>query len=176
MKIRTLFPGTFDPIHYGHIDIAQRAARLFDEVVVAVYDRPLKSLLLTPEDRLKIVKLAFQDIPNIQVVGYNGLTVDFCRSIKAQVIVRGLRVFSDFEHEFRMALANKHLAPDIDVVVFITSEEHTFISSTTVREVASLGGDVSSMVPPYVEELLTTQFGGKQNEHLKMDYMTSLRE
>lgn len=176
MKIRALFPGTFDPIHYGHIDIAQRAARIFDEVIVAVYDRPLKSLLLTPEDRLKMVTLAFQDILNIQVVGYNGLTVDFCRSIKAQIIVRGLRVFSDFEHEFRMALANKHLAPDIDVVVFITSEEHTFISSTTVREVASLGGDVSSMVPPYVEELLKTRFGGKQSEQLKMNYITSLRE
>ena len=107
MNIRALFPGTFDPVHYGHIDIATRAARLFDEVIVAVYDRPLKSLLLSPKDRIKMVKIAFQEIPNIQVVGYNGLTVDFCRVINAQVIVRGLRVFSDFEHEFRMALANR---------------------------------------------------------------------
>jgi len=176
MNIRALFPGTFDPIHFGHMDIALRASRVFDEVIVAVYDRPLKSLLLPPEERMRMVKLAFQDNKNIEVVGYNGLTVDFCRTINAQVIVRGLRVFSDFEHEFRMALANKHLASEIDVVVFITSEEHTFISSTTVREVASLGGDVSSMVPPYVEELLKAQFIGKQNEHLKMNYVTSLRE
>jgi pantetheine-phosphate adenylyltransferase len=152
--VRALFPGTFDPIHHGHIDIATRAARLFDEVVVAVYDRPLKSLMFLPEERIALVTQALQDTPRIRVVSYSGMTVDFCRQIDAQVIVRGLRVFSDFEFEFRMALANHRLAPDIESIALITAEEHTFLSSSTVREIASLGGDVSSMVPPYVNKAL----------------------
>jgi pantetheine-phosphate adenylyltransferase len=123
-----------------------------------------------------MVEIAFVDVPNIRVIGYNGLTVNFCQKIGAQVIVRGLRVFSDFEHEFRMALTNKHLTPDIEVIALITSEEHMFISSTTVREVASLDGDVSSMVPPHVAEYVNTRFQGKHSDALKMDYMTSLRE
>jgi pantetheine-phosphate adenylyltransferase len=152
--VRALFPGTFDPIHYGHIDIATRAARLFDEVVVAVYDKPLKTLLFSPEERISLVQESFKDEPRIRVVGYSGLTVDFCRQIEAQVMVRGLRVFSDFEFEFRMALANNRLAPDIEIVALITHEAHTFLSSTTVREIAMLHGDVSTMVPPHVEAAL----------------------
>jgi pantetheine-phosphate adenylyltransferase len=148
---RAIFPGTFDPIHYGHIDIATRAARLFDELIIAVYDRPLKSLMFPPEERISLVTETFKDNPKVRVMGYSGLTVDFCRSHDAQVIVRGLRVFSDFEFEFRMALANHRLAPDIESVAFITDEDHTFLSSSTVREIASLGGDVSSMVPLHVQ-------------------------
>jgi pantetheine-phosphate adenylyltransferase len=156
--VRAVFPGTFDPIHYGHIDIVNRATRLFDEVVVAVYDKPLKSLLFPPEVRLQLVRKSFNGEPKITVMGYSGLTVEFCKSIDAQVIVRGLRVFSDFEYEFRMGLANHRLAPEIEVIAFITAEEHTFLSSTTVREIASLGGDVSSMVPPHVGEALAKRF------------------
>ncbi|MCJ7432394.1 MAG: pantetheine-phosphate adenylyltransferase [Anaerolineales bacterium] len=149
--VRALFPGTFDPITYGHMDIATRAARLFDEVVMAVYDRPLKGLMFLPEERIGLVREAFKDNPKIQVVGYSGLTIEFARKVDAQVIVRGLRVFSDFEFEFRMALANQRLAPDIETVALITAEQHTFLSSSTVREIAALNGDVSSMVPLHVE-------------------------
>jgi pantetheine-phosphate adenylyltransferase len=156
--IRAVFPGTFDPIHYGHIDIAHRASRIFDELVVAVYDKPLKSLLFMPEVRIDLVRTAFEDYPKIKVMGYSGMTVEFCRTIGAQAIVRGLRVFSDFEYEFRMALANHRLAPEIELIALITAEEHTFLSSTTVREIASLGGDVSSMVPAHVDAALKKQF------------------
>jgi pantetheine-phosphate adenylyltransferase len=152
--VRALFPGTFDPIHYGHMDIAFRASRLFDEVVMAVYDKPLKSLMFSPEERIGLVTKAFEDNPKVKVTGYSGLTVDFARQIQAHVIVRGLRVFSDFEFEFRMGLANQRLASDIETVAFITAEQHTFLSSSTVREIASLQGDVSSMVPPHVEKAL----------------------
>ena len=156
--VRAVFPGTFDPIHLGHIDIVYRATQLFDELVVAVYDRPLKSLLFPPEQRIDLVTQSFLDNPKISVMGYSGLTVEYCRSIRASVIVRGLRVFSDFEYEFRMALANHRLAPEIELVALITAEEHTFLSSSTVREIASLGGDVSSMVPPHVEAALKSRF------------------
>ncbi len=148
--VRAFFPGSFDPIHYGHIDIADRASRLFDELIIAVYDKPLKSLLFTPEERIALAEEAFAHNPKIRVTGYNTLTVDACRSANAQVIVRGLRVFSDFEFEFRMALANQRLAHDIESAALITKEEHTFISSSTVKEIAMLDGDVSSMVPPHV--------------------------
>ncbi len=156
--VRAVFPGTFDPIHYGHIDIARRASRLFDEVIMAVYNRPLKNLLFSPQERLDLVSRTFLAEPKFTVVGYSGLTVEFCKNVGAQVIVRGLRVFSDFEHEFRMALANHRLFPDIEMVALITSEQHTFLSSSTVREIASLGGDVTSMVPPYVAEALQAKF------------------
>jgi len=156
--VKALFPGTFDPIHFGHIDIAERASKLFSEIIVAVYDKPLKNLLLSPEERLFLTKETLKHIPNLVVVGYSGLTVAFAQKIKAQVIVRGLRVFSDFEHEFRMALANHHLAPEIELVALITSDRHTFLSSTTVREVASLGGDISMMVPRLVHDALNKRF------------------
>ncbi|MBN1305758.1 MAG: pantetheine-phosphate adenylyltransferase [Anaerolineales bacterium] len=152
--VRALFPGSFDPIHYGHIDIAERASRLFDEIVMAVYDRPLKSLLFSPEERIDLVKETLSNNKKIRVIGYSGLTVDVCRQVDAQVIIRGLRVFSDFEFEFRMALANHRLAQDIEMVAFITAEEHTFLSSSTVKEIASLNGDVSSMLPDIVEQKL----------------------
>jgi pantetheine-phosphate adenylyltransferase len=153
-----LFPGTFDPIHYGHINIANRAANLFDEVIVAVYAREQENILFSPQERLSLAQESFMDSKNITVTTYTGLTVNFAKKVGAQSIVRGLRVFSDFEYEFRMALANNRLEPDVDVIALITSEEHTFLSSTTVREIAALGGDVSSMVPKHVQKALIKRF------------------
>ncbi len=163
--VRALFPGTFDPIHYGHIDIASRAARLFDEVIMAVYDRPLKSLMFGPEERMALVTQAFKDQPRIRVMGYSGLTVTFARKMQAQVIVRGLRVFSDFEFEFRMALANQRIGTDIETVALITAEQHTFLSSSTVKEIATLGGDVSSMIPPFVDQALRSKVTSLGDQH-----------
>lgn len=156
--IRAIYPGTFDPIHQGHIDIAERASRLFDEVIVAVFDKPLKNLLFSPKDRLDFARQTFENHSKIKVMGYSGLTVEFCRQIDAQVIVRGLRVFSDFEFEFRNALANHHLAPEVEIIALITNQEHTFLSSSTVREIAALGGDITGMVPPHVALALKNRF------------------
>jgi pantetheine-phosphate adenylyltransferase len=176
LRIRALFPGTFDPIHYGHVDIARRGANLFDELVVGVYDRPIKSLLFSPEERMALVESELADISNVTVMGYQGLTVDFCHEIDAKVIIRGLRVFSDFEHEFRMALANHRLAPDVEVVPLITSEDHTFLTGTTVREIASLGGDVSDFVSPDVAKALKRRFDELGDEGSGMFSISSLRD
>ena len=150
-----VFPGTFDPIHYGHINISYRAAKLFTEVIVAVYDKPLKNLLFTPEERISMAEEVYKGHPQIRVMGYSGLTVDFCKKIGAGVLVRGLRVFSDFEHEFRIALANQRLDPSVEMISFITQEQHTFLSASTVKEIAMLGGDVTTFVPPNVLRALT---------------------
>jgi pantetheine-phosphate adenylyltransferase len=155
---RAIYPGTFDPIHNGHIDIVQRTVKIFDELVVAVYDRPMKSLFFDTQERLTLVQEALRGVPRVSCVRYNCLTIDLAKQLQAEVVVRGLRVFSDFELEFRMALTNKRLAPDVEVVCFITSEEHTFLSSSTVKEVASLGGDVTGMVPNHVAQALTARF------------------
>jgi len=170
-----VFPGTFDPIHYGHINIAKRAADLFDEVIVAVYARDQSNILFPPEQRLALVEESFKNVGNISVTAYTGLTVKFVKEIGARAMIRGLRVFSDFEYEFRMALANNRLEPEIDVIALITSEEHTFLSSTTVREIAALGGDVSSMVPPNVEKALKERFHTLGSDQ-KVVPLTSLRD
>ncbi len=158
MSQRAIFPGSFDPIHNGHIDIARRAAGIFDELIFCVYATPQKNILFSFEERKAMAEKAFADVPNIRVEGYTGLTVDYAREVGAKCMVRGLRVFSDFDYEFRMALANKKLAPDIETISLITSHEHTFISSSTVKEVIALGGDVSGMVPDFVEEALLRKF------------------
>lgn len=157
---RAVYPGSFNPIHNGHIDIITRAARLFDEVIVAVYETPAKAALFTAAERIELIEFECRqrDLTNVKVASFSGLTVNYVKSVDAFVIIRGLRVFSDFEFEFRMALANRRLAPEIEVISFIASEETVHISSSTVREIASLHGDVSSFVPPHVEKALIKRY------------------
>lgn len=145
-----IYPGTFDPIHNGHIDIARRAAGLFDRVVVGVYDRPNKNILFPVAERVVMVRAALQDVPNVTITSYSGLTVDFVRQQGAQVIVRGLRVISDFEMEYQMALTTRRLAPDVDMICLMTSLEYAFLSSSIVKDVALAGGDVTQFVPAHV--------------------------
>lgn len=173
---RAIFPGSFNPIHYGHIDIARRALRMFDEVTMAVYVHPGKPGLFSGEERIALIREALKDEPRVQVASYNRLTVDYAREVGAQAIVRGLRVFSDFELEFRMALANRRLAPEIEIVNFIAAEEHLHISSSTIREIASLGGDVSSMTPPHVEQALRRRFKELQEQGVTSSFMVSLND
>ena len=150
-----LYPGSFDPVTNGHLDIAKRAAKLFDEVVMAVYSVPdNKKLLFTTEERIALVKESLNGYSNIRVVGYSGLTVDFAREINAQVMIRGLRMVSDFEREFEMALMNKKLAPDIELVTLMSSLEHQFLSSSLLKEAVKLGGAPDSFVPSHVGEAL----------------------
>lgn len=163
---RALYPGTFDPVHYGHLDLMKRACELFDELIVGVYDhaRPSKSILFPIEDRIAMIETALEGHKNISIIPYSSLTVDFAREVGARIIIRGLRVFSDFEFEFRLALANQRLAPEIENVNLMTREQHTFLSGTIVREIASLGGDVSSMVPPNVAQALYARFAGSNGD------------
>jgi pantetheine-phosphate adenylyltransferase len=173
---RVVYPGTFDPAHFGHIDIVLRAARTFDEVIVAVYAFPAKKLLFDLEERVAMLERVLRGVTNVRVDRYSGLTVDYVRQAGASAMIRGLRVFSDFELEFRMALANRRLAPEIEVVNFIADEKHLHISSTTVREIASLGGDVSSMVPPEIAAALKEKFNDPNRDGAGTNYVVSLQD
>lgn len=142
-----IYPGAFDPITNGHLDIAIRAAKLFQRLVVGVYDNPAKDLLFTTEERLDLVRQAVADLPNVEVESFSGLTVDFARKVGAQTIVRGLRIGADFEREFEMALMNKNLFPDCELVCLMTNLTYQFVSSSLLKEVASLGGNIDDLVP-----------------------------
>lgn len=176
MTKRAVYPGTFDPVHYGHVDLISRAAALFDELYVAVYDheKPTKNVLFSVDERVQMIEDTLGELDNVRIVPFSGLLVDFANEIGAQVIVRGLRVFSDFEFEFRSALANQRLAPEIETVSLMTREENSFLSGTTVREIASLGGDVSSMVPPNVAEALYARYNNEDSP--VMPSLSSLRD
>ncbi|MBS1252288.1 MAG: Phosphopantetheine adenylyltransferase [Anaerolineales bacterium] len=148
--VTALFPATFDPITNGHVDIAERAAAIFERVIMAVFDHnhPIKSPLFSTQERLDMVVEAVSHLDNVGVSAYCGLTAEYARSESALVLIRGLRVVSDFESEFKMAHMNRQLAPEIETVCLMASPENAFLSSSLVKEVALLGGDVSDMVPP----------------------------
>lgn len=154
-----LYPGSFDPVTMGHVDVTTRAAALFDKVIVAVYATPSKSLLFDADERVSLFSESVQNLPNVEVIKFEGLVVRLAEDLKVEVIVRGLRSGSDFEYEFDMAFMNRRLAPNIDMAFFMTSQEYMFISSSLLKEVARLGGDVTGMVPPHVAEAVYTKFG-----------------
>ncbi|MCH7739480.1 MAG: pantetheine-phosphate adenylyltransferase [Chloroflexi bacterium] len=156
---KAIFPGTFDPVTNGHVDVARRAAHLFDEVVVAVYDAPPKNVMFNTEERVELFKIALGDESAIEVRPFTGLTVDLAHELDAPILVRGLRIGLDFEHEREMALVWRKLAPDVEVIMLIASLEHQYVSSTRVKEIASLGADVSSFVPAHVERALLQRIG-----------------
>lgn len=150
MGCKALYPGTFDPITNGHHDLVRRASRIFDHVVIAIAANPNKAPLLPLEKRVELARTVVAELPNVEVVGYTGLTVDFARAKGLSVIIRGLRAVSDFEFEFQLANMTRHLATDIETVFMTPQEQFTFISSTLVREIGLLGGDVSGFVHPAV--------------------------
>ena len=145
-----LYPGSFDPVTNGHIDIAERAARLFPTLFIGIFETPKKEVLLPIEDREALFQKSVAHIPNLKIISFSGLVVDCARSIGASVIVRGLRMNTDFEYEFEMALMNRKLAPDLDVVCLMTSLEYQFLSSSLLKEIAKLGGNIDSFVPKHV--------------------------
>jgi pantetheine-phosphate adenylyltransferase len=157
--ITALYPGSFDPVTLGHVDVATRAAALFEKVIIAVYATPSKNLLFSTDERVDLFNNAVRDMPNVEVRPFEGLVVRFAQEIGAAVIVRGLRSGSDFEYEYEMAFMNRKLAPDVDMVSFMTSQEHMFVSSSLLKEVARLGGDITGMVPPLVADAVYAKFG-----------------
>jgi pantetheine-phosphate adenylyltransferase len=161
MKITAIYPGTFDPITNGHTDLVRRAARLFDEVIVAVAANPQKQPLFPLEDRVRMAREVLAGVPGVRVEGFESLLVDFMRAQGARVVLRGLRAVSDFEFEFQLAGMNRRLAPEIETVFLTPSEQEMFISASLVKEVAVLGGDVSAFVDPRVLAALTRKIRGR---------------
>ncbi|AFV01956.1 MULTISPECIES: pantetheine-phosphate adenylyltransferase [unclassified Dehalobacter] len=153
-----IYPGTFDPVTNGHLDILHRAIYLFDRVIVAVASESNKQTLFSLEERQKLLRCETSDMENVEVMSFGGLTVDFARECEAIALIRGLRAMTDFEYEFQLALMNKKLAPDIETVFLMTKSEYSFISSSSIKSAASLQGDVSGLVPPNVEKAMIQKY------------------
>jgi len=162
--ITALYPGTFDPVHNGHLDITCRSSQLWDRVIVAIYDRSSKKLMFDTQERVELFAEAIQGWPNVEVMSYQGLTVDFAREVGAKVMVRGLRAITDFEFEFQIALTNKQLDPSVEFCALMTSQQHTFLSATILKEIALLGGDISKMCPPNVQAALAQRARERDSE------------
>ncbi len=156
-----IYPGSFDPITNGHLDIATRAAKIFEKLIIGVYETPNKPLLFTTEERVELIREAIADLPNVEVESFRGLTVDFAKRVKAQTMVRGLRMTTDFEREFDMAMMNKKLSPELELVCLMPRVEYQFLSSSLLKEVASLGGDIEDLVPKHVASALRKKFQGQ---------------
>jgi pantetheine-phosphate adenylyltransferase len=149
-----VYPGTFDPITNGHTDLVSRAAKLFDKVILAVAHHTAKTTVCDIDQRVELARIALRDLPNVEVVAFEGLLVNFCHEQSANLVIRGLRAVSDFEYEFQLAGMNRRLAPEIETIFLTPAEQYAFISSTLVREIARLGGDVSEFVHPEVQAVL----------------------
>ena len=158
MGKRAVYPGMFDPVHNGHLDLIERSLRIFDEVVIAVGINPSKTALFTVEQRMEMIDEATTGLQNFRIVTFDGLTIDLVARERADCIVRGIRAVSDFEYEFQMALMNRKLRPTVETVFLMPHERYTYISSRLIKEVSSLGAPVTGMVPPIVEERLNEKF------------------
>ena len=158
MKVRAVYPGSFDPITNGHIYIAERAAEIFDEVIVSVLVNERKTGAFPIEERCEMARESLKHVKNIQVDSFNGLLVDYVRQQKASVIIRGLRAMSDFEYEFQMALMNRQLAPEIETLFIVTDPKYSYVSSSSVREIFHFGGTVNGVVPQCVFDKLTERY------------------
>jgi pantetheine-phosphate adenylyltransferase len=156
-----IYPGSFDPITNGHLDIATRAAKLFDKLVIGVFETPNKPLLFTTEERVELIRKSITDLPNVEVMSFGGLTVNFARKVKAKAMVRGLRMSADFEREFDMAMMTKKLYPELEFICLMSRVEYQFLSSSLLKEAASLGGDIDDLVPGHVAEALRKKFQAK---------------
>ncbi len=154
-----VYAGSFDPITNGHIDIAKRAAAIFEKVVIGIYDRPQKNLLFTTSERVELTKKSLAHVSNITVEAYSGLTVEFCKKVGARVMVRGLRASADFEYEFEVAMMNRKLSPDLELVCFMANLQYQFLSSSMMKEVTQLGGNIESLVPAHVVKALKEKLG-----------------
>ena len=159
-----VYPGTFDPVTYGHLDVILRASKLFDCVIVGVLHNSSKSPLFSVEERVNILKKATQDIPNVEVRSFSGLAVDFAKECQAHTIVRGLRAITDFEYELQMAQTNRVLAPDVDTVFLTTSLEYAYLSSTIMKEVANFGGDLSKFAPREITDAVEEKLKKRETE------------
>lgn len=159
MNKKAVYAGTFDPITLGHLDVVERAAGIFDELVIGVAAVTGKSTLFDQAERVELVKASVANVPNVTVEPFEGLLVETARSKDADVLIRGLRAFSDFEYEFQMALTNRRLAPDIETLFLMPKQDYSFLSSTNIKQVASLGGDVTEFVPEVVVTALRAKFG-----------------
>lgn len=168
-----LYPGSFDPATNGHLDIACRAADIFDRVIVAVYDAPPKNVMFTTEERVAMFARAMEGKSNVTVVQYDSLTVDFARSVGATVLVRGLRAMTDFEMELQMALLNRKLAPDIETVCLMSRLEYSFLSSSVIKDIAKLGGCIDHLVPPHIKTALQQAFEEHPDLGIIPRYLTS---
>ncbi len=155
---RVLYPGTFDPITRGHTDLVERAARIFDEVIIAVAANPKKQPLFSLQERVELAEKVTEHLPNVKVYGFNNLLAHFVKEVDANILMRGLRAVSDFEYEFQLANMNRKLAPDVESIFLTPSEKYSFISSTLVREIAALDGDITEFVHPMVSQALQQRF------------------
>ena len=153
--LRAIYPGSFDPVTYGHLDVIRRSARLVDELIIGVLNNKAKSPLFSVEERVKMLKEVTEDIPNVKIIPFEGLLVDFARKMDAGMVIRGLRAITDFEYELQMAQTNHKMAPEVDTAFLTTSLEYSYLSSTTVKEVAAFGGDISQFVPDIVADRIT---------------------
>jgi pantetheine-phosphate adenylyltransferase len=152
--ITALYPGSFDPITNGHLDIATRASKIFDKTIIGIFATPEKNLTFSLEERVEMAKKATAHLAKVEVRPYKNITVEFAKEIKAQVLVRGLRAIGDFEWEFEMSMMNQMLSPGLETICFMASQQYTFLSASLIKEVASLGGDITSLVPLHVAEAL----------------------